>query len=104
MVNRRMAVEVDFKDERLVRRSRLHRCLISNQPHPQLLTGYKQNWCKSLLVYIGVVLSGGLLALVLFWKPAWWMLFMFDECDFDEAQKIEIMVRLWVVEAMLDLN
>ncbi|XP_070560525.1 polyamine-transporting ATPase 13A3-like isoform X2 [Ptychodera flava] len=50
--------------------------------------GYKQSATDTILVYLGIFLSCGILLLIFYWKPEWSLLLQYNRCPLHEAEAV----------------
>ena len=54
--------------------------------------GYKRHWGKLVLTLCGVVLTGGLLGLLLYWVERYWLYATCQRCKLAEATSVHLVV------------
>ncbi|XP_055377256.1 polyamine-transporting ATPase 13A3 [Condylostylus longicornis] len=91
-------------------RSSCYAVLNSGEDDEMQITGYRRSILKTILCYIGVILTGGILRLVMHWWKHWYVLATHSKCPLDQAEKILILEdyqgkhQIYYVKDVITLN
>ncbi|KAJ8921226.1 hypothetical protein NQ315_013698 [Exocentrus adspersus] len=85
--------KIQEQNEGLLRGPRSNDCIMylnKGQDDEMQLYCYKRSTLKTIVTYLGFILTGGVLRLIFHWIPHWYLLMTSDRCRIDEAEQLLI--------------